>query len=293
MMSRRGWTRRSTGAIALAALLAGATAAHARQAPEPFKKNPETPSVAGPQGFSVVLLLGDVAPGVESQDGIPAAARRALVDMKDFLPYKSFRLLDSQWTLCCSGSTSVITRLRGVDDQEYELELRATLHPDMRNFGGNASELSTRFVLRESDSKVPIDRTKDKVASAAVDARVAQIHQEVFALERERADLALQSANFRKQVDVGMKDPAEKRRVDEQLGLVVERINVLKRELGAISMAKGSGDGRPVIDTSFRMNVGETVVVGTSRLKGGTRALIALLTAVGPRKDAPKDSSKK
>ena len=31
------------------------------------------------------------------------------------------------------------------------------------------------------------------------------------------------------------------------------------------------------------MDVGETVVVGTSRLKGGSKALIALLTAVPPR----------
>ena len=38
--------------------------------------------------------------------------------------------------------------------------------------------------------------------------------------------------------------------------------------------------GGPIIDTSFNMDVGETVVVGTSRLKGNSRALIALLTAV-------------
>ena len=38
-----------------------------------------------------------------------------------------------------------------------------------------------------------------------------------------------------------------------------------------------------IIDTSFTMDVGETVVVGTSRLKGGTKAIIALLTAVPPR----------
>ena len=35
-----------------------------------------------------------------------------------------------------------------------------------------------------------------------------------------------------------------------------------------------------MIDTSFTMDVGETVVVGTSRLAGGDKALIALLTAV-------------
>jgi hypothetical protein len=34
----------------------------------------------------------------------------------------------------------------------------------------------------------------------------------------------------------------------------------------------------PVIDTTFNMNVGETVVVGTSRLQGD-KALIVLLTA--------------
>ena len=40
---------------------------------------------------------------------------------------------------------------------------------------------------------------------------------------------------------------------------------------------------RAIIDTSFTMDVGETVVVGTSRLKGD-KALIALLTAVAPTK---------
>jgi hypothetical protein len=38
-----------------------------------------------------------------------------------------------------------------------------------------------------------------------------------------------------------------------------------------------------MIDTSFTMDVGETVVVGTSRLRGGSQALITMLTAVPPR----------
>jgi hypothetical protein len=42
---------------------------------------------------------------------------------------------------------------------------------------------------------------------------------------------------------------------------------------------------RAVIDTSFMMAVGETVVVGTSRLKGD-KALIALLTAIPQRAPA-------
>jgi len=43
---------------------------------------------------------------------------------------------------------------------------------------------------------------------------------------------------------------------------------------------QSSAGGRRIIDTSFSMDVGETVVVGTSRLGGGDRAIIALLTAV-------------
>jgi hypothetical protein len=54
-----------------------------------------------------------------------------------------------------------------------------------------------------------------------------------------------------------------------------------------------SGQSRPakasrsaVIDTSFTMDVGETVVVGTSRVAGGDKALIALLTAVPQNRPA-------
>jgi hypothetical protein len=35
---------------------------------------------------------------------------------------------------------------------------------------------------------------------------------------------------------------------------------------------------RPILDTTFSMNVGETVVVGTSKLNGDDRALVVLLT---------------
>ena len=71
-------------------------------------------------GFSVVLVLGDMQGGGGTPDNVPPAARKALADMKDFLPYKSYRLLDSAWIL---GSGNVSTRLRGADDQEYALNL--------------------------------------------------------------------------------------------------------------------------------------------------------------------------
>ena len=40
----------------------------------------------GLQGFGIVLVLGDVQEGATT-DNIPAAARAALSDLKDFLPY--------------------------------------------------------------------------------------------------------------------------------------------------------------------------------------------------------------
>jgi hypothetical protein len=44
-----------------------------------------------------------------------------------------------------------------------------------------------------------------------------------------------------------------------------------------------AGRHRVLIDTNFTMDIGETVVVGTSRLQGD-KALIALLTAVASTK---------
>ena len=73
------------------------------------------------QGYSVVLVLGDVQNASAGDNNVPPAARKALGDMKDFLPYKSYRLLDAQWIL---GSQRTVSRLRGANDQEYELTLR-------------------------------------------------------------------------------------------------------------------------------------------------------------------------
>lgn len=279
--------------LAAAAFAAIASAAGAQSA-EPGKTRPgmlpapkalERTDVQR-QGFSIALLLGDMQ-GAESLDSVPAAARRALQDMKDFLPYKSYRLLDSQWTLCCGGATPSITRLRGTDDQEYELELRAQL---VANEG--PGKWVVRFVLREAGEVGPVspkgaelDRNREMVnrgliAPAALETRIADINREIFALERERAQLSAQATRLRSQSEVGIKDPFDAAQAEQQLAMVTKRITDLKKSLTTTSLKL---EPRAVIDTSFRMDGGETVVVGTSGLKGGTKALIALLTAVGPR----------
>jgi hypothetical protein len=61
-----------------------------------------------------------------------------------------------------------------------------------------------------------------------------------------------------------------------------EKIAAIQKELEqekALRDAASRAGGRSIIDTSFAMDVGETVVVGTSRV-AGDKALIALLTAV-------------
>jgi hypothetical protein len=229
------------------------------------------------RGFNVVLLLGDMQ-DTGGQETVPNAARKALADMKDFLPYKAYRLLDTQWVL---GSTSgpTITRLRGVDDQEYGLELRA--QPTFTAGGAFAPGTTfVRFVLTDaSDGAGEGGRTALKELTKA-DPTSVEISREVYQLERERDDLQLRVSKGRKNVEVGLENVDEIKRLEMQLAAVTRRISDLKQSLSA---ASSKASGRAVIDTSFRMDDGETVVVGTSKVKGGGRALIALLTATAER----------
>src|SRR5262245_55987661 len=90
------------------------------------------------RGFSVVLVQGDQE-GTSSE--LPAAARAAINDVKDFLPFKSYRLLDTSWTLGSNTTQEFTSRLRG-DNQDYEV--RISSKPE------DPASISVKFVLRES-----------------------------------------------------------------------------------------------------------------------------------------------
>ena len=97
-----------------------------------MKKSVEAADTSRRQPFSVVLLLGDMQGG-ESLEGVPAAARKALADTKDFLPYKNYRLarlaVDAllQWhdvgdyADSRPGRSAVPARAAGVADLRHEL----------------------------------------------------------------------------------------------------------------------------------------------------------------------------
>jgi hypothetical protein len=192
-----------------------------------------------PQAFSVVLVVGEME-GTQPPDAVPAAARKALTDLRDFLPYKSYRLLDTQWTLCC-GKAPLFSRLRGLDGQEYELNLTASVS---QTSGEPAPTVNVQFFLAEA-------------RTTTVEAETVRKQVDELRRQEELADRKLASR------------PA------------VSEVRALEAQLAAAVSRRPAN--RTVINTSFRMDVGETVVVGTSRIHGD-KALIALLTAVPPKK---------
>ena len=211
-----------------------------------------TAAQPGVQGFSIVLVLGDLQGGPTS-DNIPPAARAALGDLRDFLPYKSYRVLDTAWIL---GSTTQLFRaksqLRGADDQTYEVNLTSS------PVGAPAPpSLQMKFVMRDSSG--------DLLGTSDAVQREAQMKTELLRLSASRAALekSAQSA-----------DNSEERRARQAaIRDVTIAIDTLQNQLQSVTA------GQTLIDTSFNMRLGETVVVGTSRVRGD-KALIALLTAV-------------
>ena len=272
----------SAGAIAVLSVAgwAAPAAGQGRGQQRPGMGPPPSVTVANarqPQGFSVVLVLGDLQGGV-TQDNVPPAARKALIDMKDFLPYKSYRLLDVQWTLCCGrGATPVVSRLRGADGRDYELSLAAS--PE-------ASRLGVRFVLREPGGFE---------AGAGGSELIRELEIERMRLEGEY-EASKKRAEQRYQAGTG-KPPDEDQDVLQAraraANLSIKLAEARQRQSRERSLTPNHPDriaaksSRAVIDTSFSMDVGETVVVGTSRIAGGDKALIALLTAV-PRNASTK-----
>jgi hypothetical protein len=142
------------------------------------------------KGFAISLVLGDVQSG--SSEVLTPGAEKALADMKGFLPYKTYRTLDTAYQIGLNGPH---LQLKGVDGQKHEFFMRST-------------------VVSPTVIKVDLLRLWDV---PGVDSR------------------------------------------------------------------NSSSGPNVLIDTSFKLDLGETVVVGTSRLDGG-RALLVVLTAVEDKK---------
>ena len=180
---------------------AGARAVVA-QTPPPFRGDEAGES----QLFHVTLVAASRQGGSGGQGTLPKAVAQALDDIKDFLPYQGYRVVDSALV---RGSGEAHATLKGPDGTSFEAVI---LFRSGQDGDGPKSFFIDHFELR-------------------------------------RPLLA----------ELPARDPEGARAGRPALAPMAPQ---------------------PALRASFRIDEGETVVVGSSRLDGGDDALIVLLTAV-------------
>jgi hypothetical protein len=258
--------------------------------PQPFAPRKDGP-LSILQGFNIVLLVGESQSSGASIEDVPPAARKALADMKDFLPFKHYRVLDSQWTSCCAETSrnSIAGRVQGVvatvggsgqgGSGGSEMRLMPRTYTFMLQVTPNGPRLNVYFSLQPEG---PVRSGQAANVSAAreqeLERRLFELRKEAETLEDEialRGRAAKQdntAQKEQKEVDLSVLN-AQRRRVQQR---IAETTNELTR--GNAHAADTDRSSRSLIDSNFTMDIGETVVVGTSRL-GGDKALIAIVTA--------------
>ena len=206
-------------------------------------------------GFSVVLVVGETQPssGSGSSQELPAGAQRALSDMREFLPYKQYRVLDAQWTSCCSPKARAVVagRLQGVSCQpgpQVSINLVSRSYAFSITAGTASPSITTRFVLGLDDG-----------APAANPERMRELERERHDLKAEVELAQTQITEMQRRVEVGAVSTAE-------LPVLRNRHASLRRRLADLEQTieeAAAATQRPIIDSSFTMQAGETVVVGT------------------------------
>lgn len=226
------------------------------------------------QGFNIVLLVGESQSSGPSIEDVPPAARKALADMKEFLPFKTYRVLDSQWTLCCSnpGGSFISGRLQGVTAAHSGNEMRLVPRPYSFRLGVRAdARLYVTFTLTG-------DAISGRVEQPTINsARVTQLENQLadWRKEEQALDARISSARAK---DLGSNHPDVQNLVAQKDRIRLRIVETMNQVAGEIAHPEVDRSSRALVDNSFTMDVGETVVVGTSRL-GGDKALIAIVTA--------------
>jgi hypothetical protein len=94
------------------------TAAAPTPMPPPALAMPRPHGEAGKSMmFQIALVQADNLSGSSPQQALPKGVQKALTDIQDFLPFKSYRLLDSALV---RGSGEAHARLTGPQDAQYE-----------------------------------------------------------------------------------------------------------------------------------------------------------------------------
>jgi hypothetical protein len=115
--------------IACAAFASGAAAAQEAPAPEAptplFSLNPGKSAM-----FQIALVLAGNEPGQGPPQTLPKGLQKALGDIQDFLPFKSYRLFDSALV---RGTGRGHATLKGPDGEEYDARFTFRDDGDARN----------------------------------------------------------------------------------------------------------------------------------------------------------------
>ena len=247
------------------------------QTPQPFGPRKDSP-LGNLQGFNIVLLVGESVSSGASIEDVPPAARKALTDMKDFLPFKNYRVLDSIWTSCCaeaSRTTSITGRVQGVSGAVGPTASEVRLIPNTYSFALQITPSASR--LNVSFSLQPLGSARSGQMSNLTAAREQELERRLFELRKELDTLEDEIPRRRAQLKG---NHPEVQALEQQRMRVQQRIAETTNQLSTDKTHAADTDkaGRALMDNSFTMDVGETVVVGTSRL-GGDKALIAIVTA--------------
>lgn len=238
----------------------------------------------GIHGFSVVLVVGDMQATASANDTVPGAAKKALADMRDFLPYKSYRLLDAEWMLCCGGPVGAVSgRVRGPEEQDYSYSVTTA--------GVSDSKITVHFSMREAPAPVAgaSGAGGTNAAAALSDTARADYSRQLYEATKERDEFERLVQELRRKVEVGLAPKEDVQAAQQRFERAMERQGELRRMLGQFrptTTRAFTGNSRSIMDSTFSIAVGETVVIGTSRLKG-EKALIALLTAAAKPKPLP------
>ncbi len=167
------------------------------------------------QRFRVVLIVSSTAADHPLTDNIPADARKALEDMKAFLPFKSYRLFGTGEVAAQRGQPATL-RISGGDNQTFDVTIARDAPPLL-----------------------------------------------IYSADAMRAKIQDNGNGPRS-------DPPAPRL----------SLTFMLRDASGVSAAQPVVVSTPsMINTLVAMDVGETIVVGTSRARG-SRGLLALLTAL-------------
>jgi hypothetical protein len=108
------------------------------------------------QLFHITLVVASRKPGGGTEEALPKGVAKALDDLRDFLPYKSYRVVDAALV---RGTDEAHAGLTGPNGTKYQAGM--TFRPEIVGAGGSGAPsayLIDRFELRQEPSMEVVEK---------------------------------------------------------------------------------------------------------------------------------------